>query len=217
MNERISVICHPNEKQTSESVDPYAYDGWETQKKCGRCGKVLPFKFFNKANKGKYRLQSWCIKCNAENAFDWSHRTGRKISMDQNQKCSSYLGVHIAESILSRYFKGIQRMPYGHKGYDYICSKGYKIDVKSGCMRYRGPYKYWAFSVWKNKMPDYYMFLAFDNRDKLNPEHIWLIPGAVVNNRDCITVSYNRLKDWSEYERPINKVIECCDSMKVVA
>lgn len=130
-----------------------------------------------------------------------------------NPNCSSYLGVYIAERVLSKVFKNVERMPYGNPGYDFICDKGYKIDVKSTCHT-KSRCKKYTFSIKRNKITDYFLFLAFDNRQDLNPLHLWLIPGHIVNNKITIEISESTLDKWSEYEQPINKVISCCDTLR---
>lgn len=117
-----------------------------------------------------------------DEARNYIHKNGIKKSMGENKSCSAYLGVHIAERILSKIFSNVKRMPYNNRGYDFICQKGYKIEVKSSCLRHqeRGTnvHAKWDFEVNKNIIADYFIFIAFDNRDDLTPCHIWLIGGA---------------------------------------
>ena len=52
------------------------------------------------------------------------------LPMNKNKECSSYMG-DIAERILPHIFEDeVTRMPYGNIGYDFLCGKGYKNDVK---------------------------------------------------------------------------------------
>ena len=62
-------------------------------------------------------------------------------------------------------------------------------------------------------MSDYFLCLAFDNREKLNPEHVWLIPCSVVKDQMGITISESALGRWNEYEliNTLDKVIGCCN------
>ena len=48
-----------------------------------------------------------------------------------NKNCSNYLGITIAEQLLSKIFKYVERMPYRNRGFDFKCVHGYMIDVKS--------------------------------------------------------------------------------------
>ena len=109
-------------------------------------------------------------------------------------------------------------MPYGHKGFDFFCNKGKKIDVKSACIYIdnRGNRSdSWSFHIHRNSIADYFLCLAFDNREDLNPLHIWLIPGHIVNHLKGATIAESTLSKWDEYKLDINKVATCCNSMKI--
>ena len=71
-----------------------------------------------------------------------------------NPMCGAYLGIHIAERILSRIFKDVEVMPNGNPGYDFICNHGKKIDVKSACS-IKG-YHSWGFAIRCNIVADYF-------------------------------------------------------------
>lgn len=140
----------------------------------------------------------------------------RKISHvgNENKSCSNYLGIYISEQILSYIYINVKRMPHNNIGYDFICGKGYKVDVKSSCERKN--YNTWEFGIHKNKIADYFLCLAFDNRDDLNPKHIWLIPGSIINDKTCATISESTLLKWEEYKQPLNKIISCCDTFRKI-
>ena len=139
------------------------------EKKCIKCGEYK-----------KHEAKGLCKKC-----YDANHRSINRtkrmaqstkynrlhgnLPMSKNKACAAYLGIFVAEGVLHNVFVNVERMPYGHKGYDFICSKGMKIDVKSGCITNRGA---WAFTINKNTIADYFLCLAFDNRDDLNPMHM---------------------------------------------
>lgn len=134
--------------------------------------------------------------------------------MENNKSCASYLGVHIAERILSKIFKNVQRMQYGNPGYDFTCGRDYKIDVKTACARkrYSGT---WGFHINKNQTTDYFLCLAFDNRKDLNPQHIWLIPGYILNTNMSANISKSTLDKWSKYElNKLDDIISCCDILR---
>lgn len=137
----------------------------------------------------------------------------------ENKDCSNYLGRHIAERILSKYFEDIKHMPYQNQGYDFVCKKGYKIDVKSSCLHSNDKYKnpLWSFDINHNKIADYFLCIAFDNRDNLTPMRLWLIPGNVISNKHAliITNSERSLSTWKEYEKPIDKVEMCCEHLRI--
>lgn len=135
--------------------------------------------------------------------------------MSENRSCALYLGVHIAERVLSHVFENVKRMPSRNPGYDFICGRGYKIDVKSSCRRsFKGGRIYWGFQTKKNQVADYFLCLAFDNRDNLNPEHLWLIPAKDVIERAAISIYEDALYDWSPHEISNKRVQTCCNMMK---
>ena len=82
-------------------------------------------------------------------------------------------------------------MGIGNCGYDFICGDGYKIDVKSAATGDKSGH--WIFYTSKNKIPDYFIFIAFDNRDDLNPTHLWIVPGNIVNQLGTIIISKKNL------------------------
>jgi len=135
-------------------------------------------------------------------------------SSKTNKESSQYLGVTIAERVLSKIFKNIEVMPINNSGYDFICNSGYKIDVKSATkMKNQNT---WLFHIRQNQIPDYFLCLAFDNRKNLNPEHIWLIPAEKVNHLISLGISVSKLDKWSQYELTdkLNDIIACCDVLR---
>jgi len=141
---------------------------------------------------------------------DWEFDKSAK--MVTNKECGDYLGCYIAEQVLSKIFKNVQRMPYGNHGFDIICNRDLKIDIKSSATGDKRDG--WMFTPDQNKIADYFLCVAFDNREDLNPEHLWLIPGHVINDRVTITISKSTLHKWAKYEQPIDKAILCCNEMR---
>lgn len=131
-----------------------------------------------------------------------------------NRECADFLGVTVAERVLSKVFKNVTVMPHGHPGYDFRCARDYLVDVKSATMNKDKPY--WGFSIRKNPIPDYFLCLAFDDRQNLNPMHIWLIPGSVINHLAGLSVSVGTLAKWQQYELTdkLNQVTACCDILR---
>ena len=130
-----------------------------------------------------------------------------------NKNCCTYFGIHIVERILSHIYSNVERMPYNNPGFDFICGKGYKVDIKSGCLR-EDQYNRWLFHINKNTLADYFLCVAFDNRENLNPKHIWLIPGYILNNNIAISMYESKLEKWEQYEQPLDKIISCCDIIR---
>lgn len=94
-------------------------------KRCPMCGEVKTMSEFNKDMKRSDGVQSYCRICGKKYRIknNWEHKSGHARPLEDAPDCSSYLGVYVAERILSYYFEDITRMPYGHIGYDFICKK----------------------------------------------------------------------------------------------
>lgn len=145
----------------------------------------------------------------------YNPKYGKIISMSENKDCTLYLGVHIAERVLSHIFEDVVRMPNGTPGFDFICKKGFKIDVKSSCLSKKG---YWQFNIKYNKIADYFLLLAFDNREYLNPEHIWLIKRSDLSNKGKILINnaeYSLLY-YIKYEQidKLEILKDCCNILR---
>jgi len=201
-------------------------------KRCSKCKALKSVDEFYKSPKDPSKYRSLCKDCWYIQSRKWLSEHPKKqreyviryreknngYTMDKNTKCSSYLGIYIAESLLSKVFNNVERMPNNNPGYDFICGKGYKIDVKSSCIRYHcNRAGSWDFNIRYNKIPDYFLLIAFDNRENLNPQHIWIIPGNVLNYKRSLTISTSTIYKWETYERSINNVIAYCDTLKATS
>jgi hypothetical protein len=132
-------------------------------------------------------------------------------------ECPIYLGVHISERALSKFFDHIERMPTNNPGYDFLCGKGFKIDVKSACLTFREGHKpHWTFRINKNKIADYFLCIGYDSRMALNPMKVWLIPGEKVNDHISLSITNipNILIKWAVYEQSLDRVKLCCSKMR---
>ena len=143
-----------------------------------------------------------------------SHRKQGARPFDENKECSSYLGVHVAERVLKHVFKNVETMPIGNRGYDFICNRGKKIDVKSSCIRKN--LNDWVFGIKRNTIADYFLCLAFDDRENLNPMHVWLLPGETFNHLSSAGIRPSTLQRWDEYKLDVNSVISCCNTIRGV-
>jgi len=137
-------------------------------------------------------------------------------SIKINKKCTRFLGEHVAERVLSHVFKDVERMSNENIGYDFVCNKGFKIDVKASCLNlHKNNYE---FSIKCNKIADYFLLIGFDNRVDLNPQHIWLIKGNLIDEvkRLAITNNEQYLLQMADYELTdkLKDVINCCDVLK---
>jgi hypothetical protein len=191
-------------------------------KKCYRCKISKPYSEFytHRSGKQKGQLLSYCKSCNTIKTREYSHRTGRKHPIT-TPGSPAYLG-NLSERILYHYFNEVQRMPYSNPGYDFTCKMGFKIDAKSSCRRKDprpGRKNSWNFGINKNKIADYFICLAFRDRESLEPEHIWLIPGKEINHLVSLSIAdcESSLAKWTKYEKPLDKVVTCCDTLRMYA
>lgn len=112
---------------------------------------------------------------------EWRHTNGIQLPMDVNTDCAHYLGTIVAERqygriILPEIFGGIeQEMSYGNPWYDFLVKGNIKVDVKSCCLREMKGWIGWEPHVRFNSVTDYFVILAFDDRENLHLVHIWMI------------------------------------------
>lgn len=197
-------------------------------KQCRKCGVELindnwtisrqkQHDYICKSCAAEYMVEYYIQNCKKIKARSckWKYTHGGR-SMLENKKCTSYLGVHVAERVLSHVFKNVKRMPPNHKGYDFKCGQGYMIDIKSSCRYIEEKCSdRWHFTINKNSIADYFLCLAFDNRESLNPEYIWLIPGKDVNDKTGIGISETTLFKWDCYKLDkLKDVISCCNIIR---
>ncbi len=156
-------------------------------------------------------------KCFTEERY----KKGTSHPMNENKNCALYLGVYIAEKYLAKIFENVTKMPNKNPGYDFICGKGYKIDVKSSCLLKNNA---WHFNIKCNKIADYFLMIAFSNREDLEPKYIWLIKGNeivrgnVVNHCSSFRVVNSdkviKLLEKYEEKNKLDKMILLCNSIK---
>ena len=152
---------------------------------------------------------------------EWRHDNGVQSPMEENKACAHYLGTVVAERqyariILPEIFGGIEReMPYGNPKYDFIAKNGIKVDVKSRCIREYPGWRGWEPHIRFNETTDYFLILAFDNRENLNLIHVWLIGGNEIIRghkfymRDSIKITdkSKSLLEFQTYE--LTNKLEC--------
>lgn len=191
---------------------------------CRKCGCSLSVRS-NWLKSHAERNSRICKTCDKEEGRAWRnnnkersnksvrnryYRNGGK-SMGENKSCTQFLGVHVAERVLSKTFKDVELMPYGNKGYDFICNKGKKIDVKSACINSKNG---WVFIIKRNTTADFFLCLAFDNREDLNILYAWLLPNSLVNHLSSASISKSTIDKWDDYKMDVSRIIEYCNIMK---
>ena len=138
--------------------------------------------------------------------------------MYENKLCASYLGVVIGERLCRHLFKDVEVMPYGFPEYDIICNRGKKINVKTSTVRKQCEDKpastHWSFNIGRNKVADYFILVAFDNVEDLNPVYMWMIPGNEINKNSGVGISATTLHRWDKWVKDIEDVKMCCTELK---
>ena len=166
-----------------------------TWKICAVCGEY-------KQHRGK----GMCSKCRQR-----EHRIRKPTAKrPMNKKSGNYLGCTIAEKVLSNVFKDIKVMKPCNPGFDFICSKEKKVDVKSSCIGKNG----WIFGIRRNTTADFFLCIAFDNRKSLIPLHLWLIPSSEVRDKVTVGIRPTTIHKWDEFRLDISKTLQCCDEMR---
>ena len=161
-----------------------------------------------------------------------NHIIGRCQPMSENKNCSSYLGVHIGERVVTKIWDKAIRMPNNTIGYDWTCPKGFKIQQKTSCICKSkvirdygsGEYIYdtLAFTINKNNIADYFLLVAFNNRYDLEPFGMWLfkkddiVRGRKFNKFKNFKVTLSKIDELKKYEvsDKLEKLKECCSSLK---
>lgn len=187
-------------------------------KYCPDCGEDLPLSEFGINRSRNDGLQTYCKEHYRARSNASNYRRGKSIPLGRNRGCASFLGVYVAERVLGGYFDNLVRMPYCNVGYDYVCGKGFKIDVKSSCLHKDEIRKSgrWEFGIHRNQMADYFLCLAFDNRESLNPMHVWLFPRHVGGGKHLIAIgnTARSIKKYKAFERPVENVLIACETMR---
>jgi hypothetical protein len=177
-------------------------------KTCRVCKEDLPVSEFNRAKpeKSPDGYHPYCRKCFTEYVKNRRHTLKQNLPLNENPSCASYLGVYLSETVLSQIYNSVVRAPYGNHGFDFICGKGHKIDVKSSCRGKRTDG--WSFYPNRNKIADFFICLAFDSRENFTPLHVWIVPGNIVNHLTGFHITPFNMKRWTRYERPLGNISE---------
>ena len=193
-------------------------------KKCIKCGDDLIIGD-NWSLGMRKAYNNMCKKCQNEKSRLWCEENREKylaratryrrnrgvLPMSENKDCSSYLGVHVTEKMIMKYFKDAIQMRYGNQGYDMVCNRGKLIEIKSSCLRKSGG---WMFNIKQNNTADHFVLVAYGNRKYLDIMHVWLIPGKALSHLTGAGISPSTVERWSEYEQDVTEMIACCNAMK---
>ena len=174
-------------------------------KYCRKCEKVLTDEnWYLSYRKRDDRI---CKNCHKEQA----RRKNGSLPMSENKDCAQYLGITVNERLIRHRFKEIKVMPHNHPGFDFICNKNMKIDAKSSCLHKNGR---WNFTINRNEDADFFLCVAYDDRERLNIAHVWMIPGKDVNDHVSISIRPSTIHRWDKYIYDIEGFSACCNEMK---
>ena len=129
--------------------------------------------------------------------------SGRNL-VSNNRSGVSYMGICVAGDLLRRCYKHVQAVVNNKYAYKFVCDHDKFIDVKSSCL---GKNWMWLFSTRRNTVVDFFICVAFDDRDDPNVMHVWMIPGEKLNPFMSASISPSSVDKWSEYEQDIDEIL----------
>lgn len=155
--------------------------------------------------------------CYREYEQVWMYYPEMPSPIKENRTDPRFIGIYIAENGIAKIYEGSQRMPYCNPGYDIICPKGYKIDVKSTVLN---RYNTLNFRINQNMITDYFALIAFNNIIELKPMYMWLIQGdedvygCPIRTLDTLTIlnEPTHLYRYKKYEKTdkLEKLRDIC-------
>lgn len=114
--------------------------------------------------------------CYEEYAKVWKYYPGMINPLTENRSTKNFIG-YIAECGMSKIFDNVMRMPHSNPGYDFICSKGQKIDVKGAILNQHNQF---SFHIRHNHIADYFLLIGFNDILELEPLLILLIKSGEI-------------------------------------
>lgn len=162
---------------------------------------------------GQTGLLPQCLEC--------ARQYRRGVRRTTTPGCSRYVGIYIAERVLEKAFKVMERAN-ARDPYDFVCGRGLKVDSKCSCLSTGN--RTWHFWIGQNKVPDTFCLIALNNDTKTitihnaMPIHVWLIPGTAVvrgkafNDMTAFAVNPRNIGDLNPYRRTDmeGRIIACC-------
>lgn len=195
-------------------------------KKCPRCNIVKDESEFPRYYYG------WCIDCKNKYSRIYYKNHREKLStyrrelrykhggksMAENKECGPYLGCYINERILRHVMPNAVLMDNNNPGFDLVCGKGYLVDAKAATLRYRKTHSpRWEFNINKNTIPDYFLLVAYKDRESLEICHMWLIPGDEINDKKSVSIALSTIHKWDQWKINHTDALSCVTKMTASA
>ena len=192
-------------------------------KKCSDCSEVKSLDEFHNDKTKKDGKRNQCKECKKEyDKNDYENGGGREKlgchSMYENKSSAQYIGIVINERLIKHLYPDAVMNNYGFPGYDFTCQKGKKVDAKASAIHIRQNVNSrvvnWQFAIRRNKIPDFFLCVAYNNIDNPTPLHIWMIPAEEINDQSGIKISATTIHKWNRWKIDIDKAQACCTAMK---
>lgn len=141
--------------------------------------------------------------CYEEYTKVWKYYPGMPNPIRENRKDPRFIGLYVAENGVLKLFEGSKQMKRGNPGYDIICDKGYKIEVKAATLT---RYNTLVFHLEKNKIADYFILIGFNNIIELKPLYLWVIKSDEIIRESCIKdIDVLSISNEPELAKPFEK------------
>lgn len=190
----------------------------------------LPNKWLNAGCKTRKEYKNKCAQDAgfsdyAERMREYTYKTGKNLPREVNDDCSLWFGEFISQNYVMKTFEDSIKIPSNNPGFDWICKKGQKIDHKGACLKYY-PWQspHWSFHIRHNKISDYFILSAWDDKDNLNPLHVWMFHknDKVRGRKFCefeefvVTNTPEKLKELEKWEVTdrLGKLKEFCNGSR---
>lgn len=153
----------------------------------------------NRTEYGNYCARRLGYKDEEDRQLEMLHNKGIVGPMSENEDCSYYFGTFIGEELfrrfLSKIFEYVKGFHPANESFDFECEnprrefmdkypqlklardKKYVIQLKLRCFRHKHGKDWlgWLFThIDYNNIPDYFILCGWDDRESLQPMHIWI-------------------------------------------
>lgn len=203
-------------------------------KKCSKCGEMINKSEFCKKTASPDGLNVWCKNCDSGYKKAYYIKNAKKIKIRSlnnffaragSQRLKGVLNFNcnlswavITEYIVCQVLSDCENCNKRSfiSPIDLISEKHGTINVKSSKLSTDKHGRRWSFMKIRNlEVPDYYICIGF-NEIKTFIQHVWFIPGDIIDNSPAIRVSRNKLASsrYSQFEvdsTPYNDIYKNLD------